>query len=411
MYEESERMFDMLKILHIGDVHLGLGYKSKDEYLQSILKGSISRAFENAVEFGIDRDIDLFIIAGDLFDFGPVSPRDFDFFISMVEKLKTHGIQVIYTLGNHDNKGIFHPSLLRAMSEKLILFKDIEPKVVEIETKHGEMLSICGTGHDKDAVGENAVQRFKKGSGKYNIGVAHCYLGGTNIEFGEDRYMPTSLSDIRTHDFDYFAMGHIHKPEIFLNGKAAYSGSVQGLSFKESGDRGGVYVVIDEHGTTTEHVGFHMNRYESVEIEADENINDHMQLIGHITKELESRLEKKLSKNDLLRIFLTGGTSREIINLFDNDKKYVEDQIRNHLEILHVEINTERLTEAVPPEDIMGQEHFLSYCLSMMEGQKDDIMDMFAENLKRIGIEAEDIPQNDFFNDIKNTVIDSLYKR
>lgn len=401
----------MLKILHVGDVHLGLGYKSKDKYLQSVLKNSITKAFENAVEFAIEKDVDLFMIAGDLFDFGPISPRNFDFFIAMIERLKSHDIEVVYALGNHDNKSIFHPSLLRVLSERTIFFRDIEPRLVTVDTKHGETVSICGAGHDKEGVSDNAVKNYKKGCGKYNIGIAHCYLGGATEEYSEDKYMPTSIMDIRNHDFDYFAMGHIHKPGIFMDGKAAYSGSVQGLSFKESGARGGAYVVIDDHGTVTEHVSFQANRYLSMELQVDDSIQDHMQLIGYINNALNNLEGSTLLKTDLCRVILKGGALREVLDLLTNEKKYVEDQIKESLGVLYVEIDSEGIWEAIPLEDIMGQQHFLSYCLSVMENDKEQVMKAFRNNLKAVGLEEILIEDEEAYNDIKNTVINSLYKR
>lgn len=401
----------MLKILHVGDVHLGLGYKSKDKYLQSVLKDSIMKAFENAVEFAIEKDIDIFMIAGDLFDFGPVSPRSFDFFIDMVDRLKSKGIEVVYALGNHDNRSIFHSSLLREISERMIFFKDIEPRMVTVTTKHGDIVSICGAGHDREGVSNNAVKDYKKGSEKYNIGIAHCYLGGAAEEFSEDKYMPTSIADIRAHDFDYFAMGHIHKPDMFLEGKAAYSGSVQGLSFKETGSRGGVYVIIDDHGTVAEHVSFQVNKYSSVEMTLDESLKDHMELIGYISGLVSDTDDIGLSKSDLCRVFLKGGVSKEVLNLLTEEKRYVEEQVKEKLGILHVEIDSDGIWEAIPIEDITGQEHFLSYCLSVMEENKDQVMELFRENLKSLGLYDIEYETEDAYEDIKNTVVNSLYKR
>jgi DNA repair exonuclease SbcCD nuclease subunit len=65
----------------------------------------------------------------------------------------------------------------------------------------------------------------------------HCNVGS---DTGHDPYAPSALEDLISKNYDYWALGHIHKKTILneANPLIIYSGNPQGLNPKETGVRG-----------------------------------------------------------------------------------------------------------------------------------------------------------------------------
>lgn len=90
----------------------------------------------------------------------------------------------------------------------------------------------------------NLAAGFKREAGDAAaIGVLHTNVGGRP---GYDDYAPCTLDDLRAAGMDYWALGHIHKPEVLSKAPfAVYAGCPQGLDPTQSGQRGCYEVTID----------------------------------------------------------------------------------------------------------------------------------------------------------------------
>ena len=76
------------------------------------------------------------------------------------------------------------------------------------------------------------------------IGVLHANVGDRE---GHGPYAPCSLEDLRAARMDYWALGHIHQPEVLDHSPhTAYAGCPQGLDPTETGERGCWLVTLDE---------------------------------------------------------------------------------------------------------------------------------------------------------------------
>ena len=92
-----------LKLAHVSDVHLGaklvyLGSKAEDH------RNNIKKSFQNAVALAIEKDADIFLIAGDLFDSSLPSKHIQIFALENIKKLIDKGIYVVLISGNHDRR-------------------------------------------------------------------------------------------------------------------------------------------------------------------------------------------------------------------------------------------------------------------------------------------------------------------
>ncbi|OGF68221.1 MAG: hypothetical protein A2Y62_20735 [Candidatus Fischerbacteria bacterium RBG_13_37_8] len=92
-----------MKIMHCSDVHLGkrpvgpIGVYSQKRY------DDYFRAFEQCIDTGIKENIDVLLIAGDLFDRGYITPEVLERTESILQKCLANNIQVLLIEGNHDN--------------------------------------------------------------------------------------------------------------------------------------------------------------------------------------------------------------------------------------------------------------------------------------------------------------------
>ena len=90
-----------MKFLHTSDVHIGakfemLGDKAREHREQ------LKKTFSKIVEVAIEEKVNLFLIAGDLFDSNNPSPKNIKFVQEKFSKLTAEKIKICLIPGNHD---------------------------------------------------------------------------------------------------------------------------------------------------------------------------------------------------------------------------------------------------------------------------------------------------------------------
>ena len=105
--------------------------------------------------------------------------------------------------------------------------------------RDGELIAaVYGISYPQARVNRNLARDFSRaGDEPVAIGVLHTEVGSGAT--GGD-YAPSTPADLREAGMDYWALGHIHKPETVLEGipGATYAGSPQGLTPNETGAHG-----------------------------------------------------------------------------------------------------------------------------------------------------------------------------
>ena len=65
-----------------------------------------------------------------------------------------------------------------------------------------------------------------------------------------NRYAPFQIRELKEKQFDYWALGHIHKREILLEEPyIVYPGNIQGRHRKEIGEKGAYLIELTKQGT------------------------------------------------------------------------------------------------------------------------------------------------------------------
>lgn len=242
-----------VKFIHSADLHLdspmtGLSHLPKAIFKR--LQESTFRALKTLVDKAILYKVDFVILAGDLFDLDDRSIRAQIRLQREMERLEREGIRCLVVFGNHDHLGGSWTHI--EMPHNVLLFGE-EVEVKELLTREGTMVHLYGFSYPERHVYKRKINDYKKKNGAhYHIGILHGNLEG-GLEHGN--YAPFTLNELLQKDFDYWALGHIHKRSILSESPpVVYPGNIQGRNRKEK-DRKGCYVVtLSETGTNLEFI-------------------------------------------------------------------------------------------------------------------------------------------------------------
>lgn len=218
-----------MKILHTSDIHLesSLTRLPKDKVRER--KGELFATFERMVDEAARLEVNLFIIAGDLFDTERISKKACEKVTNIIEK--NPGIEFLYLPGNHERGGFI--GRVSALPKNLKVFGN-EWTYFE----YGETV-IAG----RCECSADMFSTLTLDPGRKNLLVLHGEVKEHSV-VGEG----ISLTDAAGRGIDYIALGHYHSysaRRIDKRGIAVYSGTPEGRGFDESGECGFVLIDID----------------------------------------------------------------------------------------------------------------------------------------------------------------------
>lgn len=233
----------MIRFLHAADIHIdspliGLGRYEGAPVEQ--IRNATRKAFENLVHLAITEQVKFVLIAGDLYD-GDWRDYNTGLFLSKeMAKLRNEGIRVLIITGNHDAESNITKSL--RMPENVKIFSTRKPEIVLIKEFN---IAVHGQGFHQRAITENLAANYPEGlSGYFNIGILHTSVTGRP---GHETYAPCQIETLLSKQYDYWALGHVHKSEILHEDPwIIFPGNIQGRHIRETGPKGCTLVTIDD---------------------------------------------------------------------------------------------------------------------------------------------------------------------
>ena len=233
----------MFRFIHAADPHLDSplqGLELHEGAPVEALRGATRRAFENLVNLAIEEKVDFVVIAGDLYDGDWKDYSTGLFFRGQMVRLQAKGIPVYLIAGNHDAASVISKRL--SLPENVHVFST---RSAETKQVAGHPVVIHGRGFPNRAVPENlAIDYPSAVPGKFNLGLLHTSLTGKP---GHDTYAPCSEEDLRLKGYGYWALGHVHRPEVISEDPwIVFAGNCQGRHVKETGLRGCRLVTVNE---------------------------------------------------------------------------------------------------------------------------------------------------------------------
>jgi DNA repair exonuclease SbcCD nuclease subunit len=239
----------VLRILHTADVHLGARHTDLGERATALRERQFA-AFRASVDLALAEKVDLFLIAGDLFDSNTQPRRSVERAAAELRRLADAKIRSIIIPGTHDVYDM--SSVYRAydLSDLAGLGSDSEFLVVltpERPTVHLEALDtvVHGRVFATKRAPVSPLAGFvtpPDGPGTWRIGMIHGSLripGRTDMDevvFGEEEVAASGL--------DYLALGHWHSTLKGMAGRVAwaYSGSPEPVALDQ--DRAGSVLLV-----------------------------------------------------------------------------------------------------------------------------------------------------------------------
>lgn len=242
-----------ISFIHGADIHLDspmLGLRSLPANIFQRLQESTFKAFKRLVDAAILHQVDFVILAGDLFDLEDRSIRAQIIQRKEFERLAKEEIEVFIVHGNHDHlsgqiNGIHYP--------KNVHIFDSNVAVKRIETKDDVIVHLYGFSYPKRHVFERKIDDYHLLTGAdYHIGILHGNMEGVH-EHGN--YAPFHIEDLLAKNFNYWALGHIHKRTLLhKEPPILYPGNTQGRNRKETGSKGCYLVNLQDTDSKLEFI-------------------------------------------------------------------------------------------------------------------------------------------------------------
>ncbi|MFC7372873.1 exonuclease SbcCD subunit D [Fictibacillus iocasae] len=293
----------MVTFVHCADLHLDSPFKGLGSLPASIfqrLQESTFAAFSKLVDIAIAEETDFMLVAGDIFDGDMRSLKAQYRFKKEMEKLNRSNIKVYISHGNHDHLGGQWTELDWPENVTFFSGKDVEKAVFK---KNGRTEAVIyGFSYETRAVTENRTNQYPVKTGDVlHIGMLHGQAAGYT---GHDPYAPFLLQELISKNYDYWALGHIHKrSDLSIDPPIRYSGNIQGRHKNETGEKGAYIVELDKDGESSRFISTSdiIWKEESLQMENIESEND---LLNTCLKIKETCRED--SKGVLLKLVLTG---------------------------------------------------------------------------------------------------------
>ena len=284
-----------LRILHLADIHLGMENYGRLDQTTGLSTRLVDflKSLNQAIDWALNNDVHLVIIAGDIFKNRDPTPTVQREFARCIHRLSSAGLPTFIIVGNHDVPNAWQ----RANSVEIYSALQVpqvtiaqKPGLHIIDTRAGKVQLVAlpwlsrsyvlsnseFRNLDPEAVNRETVtlienfidvQVEKLDASMPAILVAHASVQGAvfsserDIMLGSDVVLPKSI--VANPHFDYVAMGHIHKYQALSLAKPpiVYPGSMERIDFGEERDKKGfVTVEIGETGENGEREARHTFR-------------------------------------------------------------------------------------------------------------------------------------------------------
>ena len=252
-----------MKLLHTSDWHLGQNFfgKSREEEHRLFL--------EWLLEIIEKEDVDTLIVAGDIFDTATPPNYALELYYNFLTKLqKSKCENIIITAGNHDSIATLKApkQLLKALNIHVITSGDeSEEELIPIYKDKELQAVVCAVPFLRDYVVRQALssQSFQEKESALTKGIKEHYkklhkraeavrenkdipliatghltvLGSTQSDSEREIYIGTTLAldgSFLGENFDYVALGHLHRNQRAGADNVRYSGSPIAMSFSEA---------------------------------------------------------------------------------------------------------------------------------------------------------------------------------
>lgn len=225
-----------LRVLHAADLHLDADAYG-DAAQRAAQRGHERRTLSQVIDRALTDDVDLVLIAGDLFDHNRPSDDTVAFVRAELARLRR---PVVVLPGNHDcleANGVHARHDLAAGASHVRVIRALDGEVVELP----ELETIVwGRGMREHVPSFRPLAHVpRRDPGRWSLAMGHGFFYEARQR--PERSSPIFAEDIRDTGWDYVALGHHHaQTNVSQRGVAAWYAGAPGsvLRVELSADRG-----------------------------------------------------------------------------------------------------------------------------------------------------------------------------
>ena len=299
-----------MRLLHLSDLHIG---KRVNEFC---MIEDQRHALEGIVRTIRERSIDALLIAGDLYDKSAPSAEAVALVDWFLAEAAATGAQVLAIAGNHDSaeRVAYASSLLARQGVHLSPVYDGRIHAVELADEHGPVVfwllpflkpSLVRPFFPETAIASYtdaltaALSTCNLDTSLRNVVLSHQFVtwGATEPERCDSELNIGGVDNVdgRVYDdFDYVALGHIHRPQRIGRPEMRYSGSLLKYSLSEiRGAKSTPLVELGPKGSV------------AIELVPIEPLHDMRSIRGPLEELVQPAVVQDADPNDYLQVVLT----------------------------------------------------------------------------------------------------------
>ena len=356
-----------MKFVHLADLHLDAKFDSLSSIdgLPQKRRLEQRKALKDVVEYIKENDIKLFLISGDLYEQNYIRKSSIEYVNKLFEEIPD--TQIFIAPGNHDPyiKNSFYSTY--TWSKNVHIFNENIEKI-DFEDAH-----IYGFGFTDFYCKQSEIEEIQvEEPDDINILITHGSLDGGSDDLRE--YNPLRQSKLKQLDFDYIALGHIHKQYYNeeKNQKIFYPGSTISLGFDELGEHGVLVGDIEKDELKVKFMTIDPRQYEEKEIDITEMTSN---------EEVLEKLQNLVLNNENLYKIILVGQRYFTLNIDELKKLNSRENIVKIKDKTKVGIDIERIAEE---NNVRG-----IFVRNMLERKERENLDEdFIEKAIEIGLEV-----------------------
>ena len=329
--------------IHAADLHLGSPFQGlalKDAAVAAVFVEASRKAFSTLVGLAIERQVDFFVIAGDVYDGDWKDNKIGLFFNREMARLERAGIPVYLLRGNHDAASVITKTI--TLPANVHEFPTGKPGTVKLDTLQ---VALHGQGFAERSANDNlAISYPTPVSGWFNIGVLHTSLTGREPHAP---YAPCSVDDLRSRGYDYWALGHVHDYEVVAKDPVViFPGNLQGRNIRERGAKGAVLVTVEDGRIEYERLIVDEARFAQLDITLGPD-DDQTAILRRVEQAVQPLADDMAGRMTALRVRLSGITPLQ--GAIAANRQQWRDEVEAACHRVHEDIWLEKLELRLEP--------------------------------------------------------------
>lgn len=290
----------MIRFIHLADVHLGAAPDRGCPWSRA-REEEIWETFRRVIASISREPVDLLFIVGDLFHRQPLlrELKEVNYLFSTIPDTR-----VFLMAGNHDH--IRQNSFYRNFpwEPNVTFFEEESRTCVKVPELN---VFVYGMSYHRQEIREALYDAWRPEAEEgFHVLLAHG---------GDADHIPMDVKRLSAAGFDYLALGHIHKPQSVLRGKAVYSGALEPIDRNDMGKHGYIEGSWEKGKMRLKFIPFACRSYQNLVLTLREDSTQYS-----LEETLKNEIMTKGGKN-IYRILLRGRRAPELVLLSERLKR------------------------------------------------------------------------------------------